>query len=355
MIATHPSRIWTRLSLKKPKRRAALALILTLALAPGTWLRSPVPPQNHEQALRFTPLVVEADRLGPFRIAGVWQLSSRNGVFGSYSAMVAPAPGRLLAFSDRGDFLDFAAPGSAPAAVRIETVPGGSRRAKQYRDIEAATFDPLSGQTYLALEGQNTVARYSPRLKFEALRAVPEMRGWPSNSGPEAMVRLADGRFVVLCECLTGLFASGTHPALQFGGDPAAPGATSYFTFSGAAGYRPTDLALLPDGRVLVLARRLTWPMPPRFKAKLLLADPAEIVPGGIWHTTELAELSSSLPVDNFEALAVTAGEEGKLTAWVMSDDNQALTQRTLLVQLEFSLADLPAKQKAPGIPDAPR
>lgn len=338
-----------------PRRHSFLAVALALALAPGTWLRSPEPLPDLEQVLSLVPLAAGAERLGPFRIAGVWQLGSRNSLFGSYSGLVAPAPGRLLAFSDRGDFLDFAAPDSAPGAVRIGTVPGKGRRYKRYRDIEAASRDPASGRIFLALEGRNAVARYGPDLTLEALRTVPEMRGWSLNSGPEAMVRLGDGRFVVLCECTTGLFALGRHPALLFAGDPAAPGAARYFTFSGAAGYRPTDLALLPDGRVLVLVRRLTWPMPPRFKAKLLLADPAGIAPDGTWQATELADLSGPLPVDNFEALAVTADDEGKLTAWLLSDDNQALTQRTLLVQLDFSLSDLPQKQQAPGTPDAPR
>jgi Esterase-like activity of phytase len=338
-----------------PRRRWLLAIILALALAPGTWLRSPELLPNHEQVLRFTPLALEAEQLGPFHLAAVWDLTSPNSLFGSYSAVVAPAPGRLLAFSDRGEFLDFAVPGSEPGPIRIGTLPGKALRYKRYRDIEAASRDPATGRLFLTFEGQNVVARYGPDLSLEALRAVPEMRHWNDNTGPEAMVRLGDGRFVVLCECTSGLFASGEHPALMFTGDPAAPGAASYFTFSGAAGYRPTDLALLPDGRVLVLVRRLTWPMPPRFKAKLLLADPAGITPGGIWHTTELASIDAPLPVDNFEALTVTADDAGKLTAWLLSDDNQALTQRTLLVQLEFSLADLPAKQKAPGTPDAPR
>jgi Esterase-like activity of phytase len=331
------------------------AVLLALALAPGTWLRSPEPPPNDEQALRFTQLDPGLEQLGPFRIAGAWQLTSRNSEFGSYSALVAPAPGRLLAFSDRGQTLAFAVPGSEPGPVRIAALPGRPDRYKNFRDVESATRDPLSGKMYLAIEVTMEAARYGPDLEFETQRRVPEMQHWNDNSGPEAMVRLADGRFVVLCECTTGLFASGTHPALLFSGDPAAPGAASPFIFSGAPGYRPTDMAMLPDGRILVLVRRLTWPMPPRFAAKLLLADPAGMTSGGTWQATELADLSGPLPIDNFEALAVTSGAEGALVAWLMSDDNQSISQRTLLLKLEFLLADLPAKQKAPGTPDAHR
>lgn len=338
-----------------PGRHRFLAIALALAAAPGTWLRSPEPPPNHEQALRLVPLTAGVERIGPFRIAGVWQLTSLNSLFGSYSAMVAPAPGQLLAFSDRGDFLEFGAPGSDPAPVRIGTVPGKTRRSKHYRDIESASRDAVTGRIYVALEGRNAVARYGPGLTFEALRWVPEMHRWRDNSGPEAMVRLDDGRFVVLCECATGWLASGLHRGLLFAGDPTAEGAGQAFTFGGAEGYRPTDMAELPDGRVLVLVRRVTWPMPPRFEAKLLLADPAEIRAGSIWQASELADISGPMPIDNFEALAVTSGEDGTLIAWLMSDDNQALSQRTLLLKLIFSLKDLPDKRTAPGTSDAPR
>lgn len=320
--------------------------MLALALAPGTWLRSPKPPVNREQALALTPLVPGADQLGPFRVAGLWQLTSRNTLFGSYSALVEAVSGRLLAFSDRGDFLEFAPPGAAPGAMRIGAVPGNRGRYKAHRDVEAASRDSATGQIFLALEGSNVVARHAPDLALEALRAVPEMRDWGGNTGPEAMVRLSDGRFIVLCECRTGWLASGAHPGLLFARDPTETQAAVRFTFAGPDGYRPTDMALLPDGRVLVLARRLVWPMPARFQAKLLLADPDAIVPGGTWRAVELADLSAPLPVDNFEALTISAGANGALSAWLLSDDNQAISQRSLLWKLDFSLADLPASRR---------
>jgi Esterase-like activity of phytase len=329
--------------------RQALGLLLVIALAPGTWLRSPEPPPNYEQALRVVPLDTGPQRLGPFRVAGVWQLTSPNSLFGSYSALVEPAPGRLLALSDRGHYLAFAAPGSGPGPVRIATLAGRPVRYKHFRDLESATRDPVSGKIYVALEVTMEVARYGPDLAFEAQRRVPEIQHWNDNSGPEAMVRLGDGRFAILCECTTGLFASGTHPALLLGGDPSVPAEAHFFTFAGPAGYRPTDAALLPDGRVLVLARRLTWPMPPRFRAKLLLADPAGIAPGETWQAVELASIEAPLPVDNFEALTVSTGADGQLTAWLLSDDNQALTQRSLLWKLEFSLDDLPSAEATPA------
>ena len=80
-------------------------------------MRSPEPPPNHEQALRVAPLAVEAGQLGPFRIAGIWQLSSRNDLFGSYSALVEPAPGRLLALSTFAGATALAMQSPLPAAA----------------------------------------------------------------------------------------------------------------------------------------------------------------------------------------------------------------------------------------------
>ncbi|MDD3799832.1 MAG: esterase-like activity of phytase family protein, partial [Novosphingobium sp.] len=100
--------------------------------------------------------------------------------------------------------------------------------------------------------------------------------------------------------------------------------------------YRPTDMAQLPDGRVLVLLRRLVWPMPPRFAGKIAIADPAEIRKDGTWTGKVAANLASPLPTDNFEGLAVETGEDGETIVWVISDDNTARSQRTILLKLRW-------------------
>ena len=149
-----------------------------------------------------------------------------------------------------------------------------------------------------------------------------------------AMLRLRDGRFVALCECNPGWFQGGRHPALLIGGDPTQDIAASSFTFVGIDGYRPTDMAQLPDGRVLIIVRRLVWPVPARFAIKILIADPAEIEPGEAWQARELADLADPWPVDNYEGLAIEQQADGKLIAWIISDENGAVTQRVLLLKV---------------------
>ncbi len=329
--------------------RIILILLLILGLAPGTWWRTPRSLPNHDQRVMLAPLPLADDccRLGPFRLAGAWRLTSPNDDFGGYSALLLAANGRLLALSDKGFALDFAKPGMAGGPARQWLLMGDAQARKQNRDIESATRDPASGRFWIALEGRNAIARFTPAMALEALRQPPEMHGWPQNTGPEAMVRLADGRFIVLSESYAGWGDASGHPALLFASDPAVPQRAVRFGFAGAAGYRPTDMAQLPDGRVLVLMRRLVWPMPARFAGKILLADPADIRAGRVWGATELADLSRPLPVDNFEALAIEPAAGGHVAIWLMSDNNDAATQQTLLWRLDLDPADLPAKQKA--------
>lgn len=321
--------------------RRALILLVALGLAPGLWLRSPPQRPNHLQAVEFLP-VPRGDQCcsyGPLRLTGAWRLTSLNTDFGGWSALLVTRPGRLLAFSDRGYWLDFPQPGQH-GALRLAAVFPDKAQYKENRDIESATRDPADGRIWIALEGRNAVSRHDASLRGEAIRQPEEMRGWPLNSGPEAMLRLADGRFVAVSEAASE-WGGTIHPALLFPADPTGPGAARGFGFEGPEGYRPVDMAQLPDGRVLVLMRHLRWPMPARFLIKLAIADPAEIAPGKVWRAREIADLDTGpLATDNFEGMAVESAagrdRDGTVVVWLISDDNSAVTQQTLLWRLEL-------------------
>lgn len=330
--------------------RRLLSIMLVLGFMPVIWLREPRPPRNDSQTVIAAALKLPVGQtgLGPFRLTGAWRVTSPNSAFGGYSALLAPGAGRLTAFSDTGMRLDLPQPGVA-APARIAPVMPEKSGVKSYRDVESATRDPATGTVWVALEGRNIFIRFDPGAAGPATIAGPELAGWSKNSGAEAMVRLADGRFLVICEG-----GETAHPARLL---PHAPDGTDRalrFSFVTPDGYRPTDVAQLPDGRVLILLRELRWPMPPRFGTKLVLADPAAIRRGGEWRGTVLASLDGTGLEENYEGLAIEPGSDGQLRAWLISDDNMAATQRTLLLRLEFRLSDLPPrgspeKQKAPG------
>ena len=332
--------------------RPLLIVLLLCGLAPGLWLRTQVAPRSHEQELTIKPLPLASGghRIGPFQLEAAWQLTSRNTDFGGYSSLIRKDRGRMLAFSDRGYFLDIAEPGTATGPVRIGASIGDKRLLKDNRDVEAATFDPVTRRIWLALEARNAIAVRDEQLTRQTLVAPAAMKGWPKNAGPEAMVRLRDGRFIVLAEAFSGWLGGELHPALLFAGDPTEGVRPERFTFAGPDGFRPTDMAQLPDGRVLVLMRRVVWPIPLETDGRIVLADPEELRAGRVWRGKVLARLERPLPVDNFEAIAIDDAKDGTITVWLLSDDNGAVSQRTLLwrMRLDPKLMPRSAPKSAP-------
>lgn len=326
--------------------RRLLAVLLLIAVLPVSCLRESRPVPDHRQRISVTPLPLPAEalsapHLGPFRLEGVWRIASRNPMFGGYSTLQRLRDGQFLAISDHGHALRFSPPGDPPGSVRMQDLVSGVRRSKKERDAESSAYDPATGRIWIGWEGSNSISRHGGDLRRHASVAPPAMRGWSLNGGAEAMTRLADGRFLVLAESFTSRFEDRRHEALLFPGDPTEGGTPLRLTLSGPARFSPTDMAQLPDGRVLILMRRAVWPLPFRFVGRIALADPAEIRAGEVWRARTVAYLSSSLPVDNFEGIVAEPRADGKVTVWIMSDDNGAATQRTLLWKMMVDPARL--------------
>ena len=160
------------------------------------------------------------------------------------------------------------------------------------------------------------------------------MRRWRRDWGAEALVRLADGRFLILSEMASP--RPGLARAMLLGGDPARPATHSAPLFYRAPeGFRATDATLLPDGRLLVLNRRADWLE--GVGAALVVIDPRTIRPGAVLDGREIARLEWPFIVDNMEGLSVTR-EGGRTIVWLASDDNFNPIQRTLL--LKFALLE---------------
>jgi phytase-like protein len=329
-------------------RPLALIVLLAAALTPGLWWRSGEdwPRDNGKRSLTVERLRAQAPSYWPhqLRLVGVWRLSSDYNMFGGYSALVAAGDGTLTATSDIGLSLRMRRPDlPGPAAALFGEVPA-LPELHFANDIEAATSDPATGRRWLAYEGLNTIQRLEPGMRPEQAAVRPrEMRDWPLNGGPEAMVRLADGRFIVLSEDPPWL-SSGARPGLLFPFDPVAGAKALEFTFRPPIGFHPSDMAGLPDGRVVILLRAVDPPFPPLFRGMLVVADPAQIAAGKEWPWHKLADLASPLPVDNYEGLAILPETDG-VALWLVSDDNLAHFQRTLLVKLHWRVPPRVAAQ----------
>lgn len=331
--------------------RRSIAFLTLAALMWATCGRSPVERRPDGDFPDLTvvpeplpPRSVLERYLGPFQMEGAWQLKAMNGRVFGYSAMIAQPDGGLLAFNDSGDTLRFSPPGAGRSKARAKRIAFRDPvREKAGRDVESVAYDTARGRYWVGMEGLNVVTRLSPDLRETGRVAPAGMAGWGVNTGAEAMMRLPDGRFVALREIPPSLGEPRLHDALLFGADPIKRPDAQKFGFDGPDNFSAVDMALLPDGRALILMRRLLWPMPMRFAGRIVIADTARIRPGKVWHSAPLASLASVLPVDNFEAIAAVPRPDGRITVWLMSDDNaMRVLQRTLLWKLSVDPKQLP-------------
>lgn len=318
--------------------RLLLLALVVVGLAPGTFLRSATGLRSDSAVVTVAPLAEAVDAPGPLQLTGIWELESAHGWFGGFSALVTTGLDSLLAGSDRGFLLDLDLSGDRPAAV-----PGSfryvGRRAgvrKEVIDLEALARDPATGTVWMAFENFNLIDRLAPDGTRTG-RMPPEMAEWSDNSGPETMERLADGRFLVLAE---GPERRGRadRPALMFAGDPVQPSAPLAFRFAAAPGYDPVDAAQLPDGRVLILLRRVEYAIPAQFDTAIAIADPRAIQEGEAWRARIVQRLDGPVLGENFEGIAFvpSPGDATRGDLWLIADDNFSVFQRSLLVRFAW-------------------
>lgn len=311
-------------------------LALLAADATGPERRNVLGASNAIEIVRLA--APERAGIGRLEWIGGWTLTSPDQAFGGVSAMVSDGGGLLLV-SDGGNIVRLALDArGAPSAARFGDLrqgPGGPVL-KRDRDSEAATRAGAAGPVWVGFEFAHEIWRYGASLTPEARAKPRQMRSWPGNGGAEAMARLRDGRFVVFGE-RRARPAKGS-PALLFDRDPTDPRTSAIrFGYRPPAGYSVTDAALLPNGTLLLLHRRIgLWPL---LSAKLALLDPAAIREGRTIAGLEIATLAPPLPVDNMEGLAVTreGRDGGETIVWIVSDDNfGAPLQRTLLLKFRL-------------------
>jgi hypothetical protein len=331
-------------------RRLLLAALIFVAVGPvpGTVMR--YPGEDLTQSAAARPLVFAPEKSGVMRFVRGWHLVSPHSRFGGFSALARTAPGQFLLIGDNGysTRLLFDSRG-AVSSVRIRALPtiDGSAPRKAMADTEAMFVDAASGKVWVALEVVNQVWRLDAGLaQIESRRALPGPR-WPRNSGPEAMTRLADGRTVVFSEDADR--DPRGREGLIYTGDPAAPGpAPLRFFYDSAGRGLVSDAAALPDGRILLVHRRLGFD--PVFTTILAIVDPADIARDAVVRSRTIGRVPRPL-AENYEGAAISV-EEGRTWLWLVADNNFNVWQRSLLLQ--FELVDLPPeKVPAKKTPDS--
>ena len=284
-------------------------------------------------------------RVGDLLFLGGVQLSSNDLAFGGFSSL-SIAGDRFVLLSDGGNIVRFALGQDwrlhNTSFADLSDGPG-TGWAKRDRDSESMSVDPKTGKIWVGFENYNAFWRYAPGFAHAEARVRPRaMRYWHQNKGPEAMTLLPGGGMATIGEQQSWPGRRG-RAGIVFADDPIVnPHRGFRFDYVPPAGYDPSDMTVLPDGRWLILNRRFDFPF--RFSNVLTIVDPAQVKPGATVSGRAMATLDTPLIHDNFEGVAVTRDGHDTVV-WLVSDDNQFFLQRSLL--LKFKLDPVSPKQPA--------
>lgn len=338
-------------------RRFRSPLILSIAalllFVPG-WSTVPrLPLLGARVAFTVEPVVLypatpARRRIGALIYDHGYRLRSPDPAFGSFSSLLVDGD-RFTLLSDGGNIVRFRLDSNGVVSDRkFADLPDGPGIGweKSDRDSESMARDPTTGTIWVGFENSNMIWAYPPDWSRALRHAAPRaMRAWPVNGGAEAMVRLHDGSFIVLSEAGDWPGSKGRAViGIRFDGDPTRASRRGFrFGYRPPAGYKPTGIAELPDGRLLVLNRRFR--LSSGFRVVLTLVDPHAIAPGKIVAGQVLARFAPPALSDNYEGIAVVRESTGRIAVWIVSDDNQSSLQQNLLLKFRLDDAAIPPRR----------
>jgi hypothetical protein len=289
-------------------------------------------------------ITIEAERLiapavettSELRYVDGWSLSSGDRDFGGLSSLMIE-DGKFVSLSDIGAVIRFGMDANGKiSGASVNPLPRGcaTDADKRDRDSESIARDPATGTYWIGFEWRNVICRSDARLaKAERLVKPEVMKHWAKTGGPEAIVRLADGRFLIFAEFAKG---DGALPEIVIADrDPTGPDArfSRALYMAPEHHFSPTDAAELPDGRLLVINRR--FEPPAYFSARLSLLDRIPANVNGIVTGKTIAKFGRPGLTSNFEGVAIS-NEGGRTFVWLVSDDNYMWIENTYLLKFEL-------------------
>ncbi|GEN99505.1 hypothetical protein NSE01_13380 [Novosphingobium sediminis] len=317
--------------------RAFKLALLILALVPVTWVREPLPPPPSVSIVHRVDLMPglrkSLPQTGELTLDGAWQFVSNTRRLATLSGL-AQTDGGFVAVGDRGGILRFSRPDRpGPWRARLDRLaPFESREQGFPIDAESVFVEPATGKLVVGYEDAPMLERFSPDLSRGDKIMLPVLAEWPENQGPEAMTRLADGRTVIVGETYSRWFDLTRHPCLIFPGVPRSFEAPARAEFILPSGYRPSEMAQMPDGRMLMLGRYFSVG---GFRSIILMFAPQDVRPGAVITPRVIARIDDPRIRDNFEGMTVTREADGSQMIWLISDGNEMVwAQRTLLLKL---------------------
>ncbi len=322
--------------------------LLIAAACAGVPPPAPVGAQSLALEIRAASLPLKFDEPAA-RLTGrlIWRggisMTANSPNFGGWSGLYVTADSRsLTSISDVGGWftatINYDSDGNLTglSAARIGSLRGldGKPLAdKKEADAEGMALLP-DGTWLVSFEQRHRLWRY-PTLDGTpvAVDGPAEFARQPSNGGVEALAALPDGRVIAISE------EYGERPGTSLGwiGQPSAGGRYSWRTFDYATipDFRPTAIAMLPDGSFATIER--AFDVVRGVRCRVMRFAATQLQHGSTVQPEELARLAAPYAVDNLEGLAVTTGARGETLLWLISDDNFNPLQRNILLLFELA------------------
>ena len=333
---------------------SALAFALLAISAASTFAetrpREPEPPVAIE--IRATPIAAfeprdpSRVRFGALTFRGGLELTSSYLEFGGVSAIrVGPDGSGFLAVTDKGRWLRgrIVYDGERPAGIadaEMAPVLGGDGKplaARGWYDAESIAID--GGTVWLGIERVNQIVRFDyGRLgllaRGQPIALPPGISKLPNNKGLECLVSAGKGMplagtLIAISE--RGLDANGNIKGFLIGGPSAGE-----FAVTRIGEFDVSDCAVTPAGDLLLLERSFSRLRGVGMRIRRVAL--ASVKPGALLDGPALLEADMGYQIDNMEGLSVHRAPNGDVVLTLISDDNFAFYQRTLLLQ--FTLAD---------------
>lgn len=321
-----------------------LSLAAVLCLAVSSVAAEPLELETIQR--RLDPERKELTRVGALEFRGALEITSSHPAFGGLSGIELSADGsRMTTISDKGTWITARLrydeggwlAGMEDGAVAPILDPQGRTLDEKYtQDAESLAVLP-GGDLLVAFERQHRLWRFAGNPDPGSHRASPwpsppGLEGYPDNLGLEAIATLADGRILAITENAIETAPGDSHfPAFLWNGKD-----WDQFSYRRKGEFRPSGLAALPNGDVLVLERSFSWLA--GIAARLVRMPAAALKPGNLVEGEELAALAPPILTDNWEGLTVRRAANGETHIYLLSDDNFLLIQRNLLAM--FALVE---------------
>ena len=320
------------------RRLQAASVALATCLAALACGDAPRPSMPDGVDLHVTPLSIrrsDLDRLGRLRLRGAVAVQARNEAFGSYSGLHVSADGtRLVAVGwgswlvgrprhgPTGNLTGFALDGVFPLRD------AGGQPITDDADKDAESLVEREGHYYVGFETNTRVARYrgidgaaeTVHLPAADLAAIPKCCGFSSVAftARQELLALTEGARDSADNVKGWLWRNGRAEPRWLRGD---------------SPWLPVDIALLPDGDLLLVeVREDLWSE--RWHSRFSRIADTDVRSGGIMPAHPLGELYSVDHPTRIEGIHARKGSAGETLLYAISDSPRGWPTTLLMFEL---------------------